>query len=183
MIEDQLTRCENPDLADVVERNIGTILKMRMVEEDQKTLQDRIADVITTFSGDMKFVYLHALLFGAWMVVNTGKVGIHPWDPYPYNLLTMAVSLEAIFLSTFVLVSQNRMGAAADKRADLDLQINLLAEHEITRLLRMTAAIGAHLGIDLSDHESDLDQLEKEVTPDEVLAEIASREKQTKQRS
>src|SRR4051812_35596284 len=96
LIEDQLSRCHNPELADVVERNIGTILRMRMKEEDQKTLQDRIADAITSFSGDMKFVYIHAVLFAGWMIVNTGALGIHPWDPYPYNLLTMTVSLEAI---------------------------------------------------------------------------------------
>jgi uncharacterized membrane protein len=180
LIESQLDRCENPDLADVVERNISTILKLRLKEEAQKTTQDRIADAITTFSGDMKFVYLHAILFAGWMLVNTGKFGIHPWDPYPYNLLTMTVSLEAIFLSTFVLVSQNRMGAAADKRADLDLQINLLAEHEITRLLILTNAIATKLGVDTDEKASDLDQLEREVTPDEVLKEIAAREKQSR---
>jgi uncharacterized membrane protein len=177
MIEAQLERCENPALADVIEKNIGTILRLRMKDEDSKTVQDRIADAITNFSGSLSFVYLHALFFAAWIIVNVVK-GKNGFDPYPFNFLTMTVSLEAIFLSTFVLVSQNRMGAAADKRADLDLQINLLAEHEITRLLVLTDAIAQKLGV--TECTDDFRDLERDVSPDEVLQEIAKREKQSK---
>ena len=104
--------------------------------EDQEALSI-LADAITSLSGSMLFVYLHILWFGAWLLVNTGHMGIKPFDPFPYGLLTMIVSLEAIFLSTFVLISQNRFSDAADRRAELSLQIGLLAEHEITRVLQM----------------------------------------------
>ena len=84
-------------------------------------LQDRIADVITSFSGRMIFVYVHVVWFGAWILLNTGSLGVQPFDPYPYGLLTMMVSLEAIFLSTFVLISQNRFSREAEHRANLDM--------------------------------------------------------------
>jgi uncharacterized membrane protein len=175
LVEEQLERCKNPNLADIVERNIGTILSMRLKQDRSRRLQDKIADSITDFSGSMAFVYMHAALFALWILWNVGMIGLKPFDPYPFNFLTMTVSLEAIFLSTFVLVSQNRMGAAQDKRADLDLQINLLAEHEITKLLILNEAIAKKIGVDMEGY-GDLTDLEQEVTPEVVLKEIADRE-------
>lgn len=92
------------------------------------SLQDRIADVITSFSGSMLFVWLHVAVFGAWILYNMTPAA---FDPFPYGLLTMWVSLEAIFLATFVLISQNRQGEIADKRAELDYKINVKAEHKV----------------------------------------------------
>jgi len=95
----------------------------------------------------MLFVYLHLAIFGFWIVANLGWVpGVPKWDE-SFVVLAMMASVEAIFLSTFVLISQNRMAAAADKRADVDLQISLLAEHEITKLATLVAAIAAHVGV------------------------------------
>ena len=91
--------------------------------------QDRIADAITAFAGTMTFVYLHALWFAVWIVCNEGAFGRGAvWDPYPFGLLTMIVSLEAIFLSTFVMVSQNRQAARENIRADLDFETNVRSE-------------------------------------------------------
>ncbi|MFF4250094.1 DUF1003 domain-containing protein [Streptomyces sp. NPDC001663] len=91
--------------------------------------QDRIADAITAFAGTMAFVYLHALWFTVWIVCNEGAFGKGAvWDPYPFGLLTMIVSLEAIFLSTFVMVSQNRQAARENVRADLDFETNVRSE-------------------------------------------------------
>ncbi|MFF7986485.1 DUF1003 domain-containing protein [Streptomyces sp. NPDC007901] len=91
--------------------------------------QDRIADAITAFAGTMTFVYLHALWFTVWIVCNEGVFGEGAiWDPYPFGLLTMIVSLEAIFLSTFVMVSQNRQAARENVRADLDFETNVRSE-------------------------------------------------------
>jgi uncharacterized membrane protein len=97
---------DNPALSKVIERNIRTIIHLRLAAAGERSLQDRIADVITSFSGRMMFVYVHIFWFGAWILLNTGNFGIRPFDPYPYGLLTMVVSLEAIFLSTFVLISR-----------------------------------------------------------------------------
>jgi uncharacterized membrane protein len=161
----------NPAVAKVVDKNIRTMLELHRTEEREKSLQDRAADALTAFSGSMLFVYLHTIWFGGWIFLNMGWLGITPFDPFPFGLLTLIVSLEAIFLSTFVLISQNRAGAVADKRADLDLQIDLLGEHEITRLLVMVASIVDHLGIETAG-PSELGELERDVTPKELLDEI-----------
>jgi uncharacterized membrane protein len=162
---------DNPALSKVIERNIRTIIHLRTKATHERNLQDRIADVITTFSGQMIFAYVHLIWFGLWILLNTGKFGVPVFDPFPYGLLTMVVSLEAIFLSTFVLISQNRLAAETERRADLDLHIGLLTEHELTRVLQMLDAIQEKLGI-VDHHESDLADLEMETKPEDVLAEI-----------
>jgi len=162
---------DHPLLSDVIERNIQNQVRLRSEAVSHRTFQERMADVITAFSGNMSFLYLHALWFGLWVLLNIGWFGIRPFDPFPYSLLTMIVSLEAIFLSTFVLISQNRSGAEADRRTDLALHVGLLTEHEVTRALRMLDAIQEQLGV-ANDPESDLAQLELETKPEDVLAEI-----------
>ncbi|HUQ72769.1 MAG TPA: DUF1003 domain-containing protein [Planctomycetaceae bacterium] len=134
-----------------------------------------MADAVTAFSGSMWFVYLHVIWFGGWLLWNAGWGSSDPFDPYPFGMLTTIVSLEAIFLSTFVLITQNRQAKVADRREDLDLQINLLAEHEITRLLRLTDAIAAHLGVDAGD-AADLPELKQDVRPDQVLEKLNAAE-------
>jgi uncharacterized membrane protein len=175
--EEQLFRCRNPLLADVVERNIDTIIQIRRERERTKTLQDRVADRITAFSGSMPFFYLHVLWFAVWMAINLRWTPLQAFDPFPFGLLTMVVSLEAIFLSTFVLVSQNRMGVVADQRADLDLQINLLAEHEITRILKLVDAMADRMGVN-PDRDRETDELEQDVSPQVLLQEIEERERE-----
>ena len=162
---------DNPALSKVIERNIRTIIHLRTKAARERTLQSRIADAITSFSGRMVFAYVHIVWFGIWILLNTGRFGIRPFDPFPYGLLTMVVSLEAIFLSTFVLISQNRMGEETERRADLDLHIGLLTEHELTRVLQMLDAIQDKLNI-LDHANSDLADLEMETKPEDVLAEI-----------
>jgi uncharacterized membrane protein len=162
---------DNPALSDVVERNIRTILRMRAQSALDRSLQDRIADRITGLSGRMSFVYLHVAWFSAWLLLNTGAFGLKPFDPFPYGLLTLIVSLEAIFLSTIVLISQNRQGEESDRRADLDLHIGLLNEAELTRALKMLHAIHEKLGIPCDDAE-ELADLELRTDPEDVMAEI-----------
>jgi uncharacterized membrane protein len=162
---------DNPALSKVIERNIRTIINLRLKAARERSLQDRIAHTITSFSGRMSFVYLHIIWFGLWILLNTGNVGMRPFDPFPYGLLTLVVSLESIFLSTFVLVSQNRLGEEIERRADLDLHIGLLTEHELTRVLQMLDAIQHKMGIE-NDEASELADLEMETKPEDVLAEI-----------
>lgn len=162
---------KNDKLAKIVEQNIHTIIDNRERAASQRTGEERIADIITDFSGRMFFVYFHIVWFGAWIFINLGFFGIEPFDPYPFGLLTMIVSLEAIFLSTFVLISQNRLSAEADRRADLDLQISLLTEHELTRVLNMLDAIQNKMGIE-EGPDQELLELEKDIHPEDVLDEI-----------
>jgi uncharacterized membrane protein len=168
---DQQYNTNNPALSNVLEQNIRTILRLRLQADRERKLQDRIADTITNFSGQLTFVYVHILWFGGWILANTGSLGVKPFDPFPYGLLTMVVSLEAIFLSTFVLISQNRLGEEAENRANLNLQIALLTENEVTRVLQMLDAIQDKMGIE-NDHDKTLLDLEKDIRPEDVLAEI-----------
>ncbi|MEU6257225.1 DUF1003 domain-containing protein [Streptomyces sp. NPDC047043] len=115
--------------------------------------QDRIADAITAFAGTMAFVYLHALWFTVWIVCNEGAFGKGAvWDPYPFGLLTMIVSLEAIFLSTFVMVSQNRQAARENVRADLDFETNVRSEVWAVHM-------GRALGVDAVEVERRVQEL------------------------
>jgi uncharacterized membrane protein len=169
---------DNPALSTIIERNIRTIIDLRLQAARTRSLQDRMADAVTSLSGRMVFVYVHILWFGVWILLNTGRVGVHSFDPFPYGLLTMIVSLEAIFLSTFVLISQNRLSEEAERRADLDLHIGLLTEHELTRVLQMLDAIQDKMGI-VDHEESELADLEMETRPEDVLAEIARLQQRT----
>lgn len=162
---------DNPALSKVIERNIRTIIDLRQQAADGRSRHDSIADAITFFSGHLVFVYLHIIWFGIWILLNTGWLGLHAFDPFPYGLLTMVVSLEAIFLSTFVLISQNRMSQEIEHRADLDLHIGLLTEHELTRALQMLDVIQDRMGIE-NHEDSELADLEMETRPEDVLAEI-----------
>jgi uncharacterized membrane protein len=158
-------------LAKINEQNIHTIVDIRQATANRRTREERLADIITDLSGRMYFIYFHAIWFAIWIVVNLGWFGFKPFDPFPFGLLTMIVSLEAIFLATFVLISQNRMGAEADRRADLDLQMNLLTEHELTRALKMLDEIQDKLGIE-NDADLELTDLEKNVHPQDVMKEL-----------
>lgn len=134
--------------ADPVARNIEEIVKLGQRDRLAMTFSDRIADWMTAFSGSMVYVWLHVAWFGAWIVSNIGLFGLPKFDPFPFGLLTMIVSLEAIFLSTFVLISQNRQALQADRRQKVNMQIDILAEQEVTRLVRMVAEIQDHLGME-----------------------------------
>jgi uncharacterized membrane protein len=167
-------RRHSPRLAGVVERNIRAILARRQMEERQKPGSARIADAITRFTGSMVFVYIHLVLFGAWITINLGWTPVPRFDP-SFVILAMAASVEAIFLSTFVLISQNRMQAMADKRADLDLQVSLLAEHEITQLVALVTEMALKMGIDAA-RDPELDELAQDVAPEKVLDEMEHHE-------
>jgi uncharacterized membrane protein len=123
----------------------------------------------------MLFVYVHLALYGAWIVVNLGVVpGVPTFDP-SFVVLAMVASVEAIFLSTFVLISQNRMAAAADKRADLDLHISLLTEHELTKLVELVTALAAKAGV-RADADPEIAEIKKDVAPEAVLDEIETKQ-------
>src|SRR5918999_4040445 len=166
----------SPGLARVVERNTQALFSHRREQEGSRTRQERIADAITRFTGSLRFVYIHLVLFGAWIIINLGWIpGIPQFDP-SFVVLAMVASVEAIFLSTFVLISQNRMAALADRRADLDLQISLLAEHEITRLIMLVTAIAERLELDAAQNP-ELSELSQDVAPEKVIEKMEAHER------
>jgi uncharacterized membrane protein len=156
-------------LSTVLERNIQALKERREQDEIRSTAEERIADAITRFTGSMRFVYLHLVIYGGWIAWNL-MPGIPHFDP-TFVVLAMAASVEAIFLSTFVLISQNRAQAATDKRDDLDLHINLLAEHELTRLVEIVSAIAQKLEV-RTGAEQEVAEITKDVAPEVVLKEI-----------
>jgi uncharacterized membrane protein len=160
-----------PPVAKVVDRNIAALMRRRREKTQAASLQDRAADAITAFVGSMKFVYLHLLLYGGWILANLGWLPpLRPFDP-TFVVLAMVASVEAIFISTFVLISQNRMAALADQRADLDLQISLLGEHEITKIVSLVAEIAQRMDIPAAN-DPELAELRRNVSPEHVLDRI-----------
>lgn len=163
---------EPPGLAQALERNIEALTERRRREAREARFEERLADAITRFAGSMPFVYLHLAVFGAWVAINLGLIPMVPRFDKTFVILATFASVEAIFLSTFVLISQNRAAAAADERANLDLQVSLLAEHEVTRLMKLTSAIAAKLGVS-DGMDAELKELQRDVAPEAVLDKLA----------
>jgi uncharacterized membrane protein len=174
-------RVPQSSMAQVVERNIEALLARRKDELEQQGLQERTAGAITSFVGSMRFVYIHVLFFGSWIAINLGWLPVPKFDP-TFVVLAMVASVEAIFLSTFVLITQNRMQAAAERRAELELQINLLAEHEITRLISMVTELSKRMGIEAAN-DPELKELAQDVHPEKVLDKIEEHEKKAVEQS
>lgn len=155
-------------MSPTLSRNIEAIYERRRFKAASASTEERAAAAISKFAGSMLFVYIHLVLFGGWIVINVGLVPIMPaWDA-SLVVLAMIASVEAIFLSTFVLINQNRMAAEDDTRSDLDLQINLLNEHETTRLVSLVDAIAHHLGVEVV-HKDEVEEMKRDVAPEDVL--------------
>jgi len=164
-------------MAQVVERNIRALLARRQAEEESLNWQGRVAEVITRFTGSMLFVWLHLIVYGLWIAINLGAIPFLPrFDP-TFVILAMEASVEAIFLSTFILITQNRMIAQADRRADLNLQISLLAEHEVTRLITLVTEIAQRMNVEAS-RNPELAELSKDVVPEKVLETMEESERE-----
>lgn len=138
---------------------------------------ERLADAITAFFGSISFAVLHIVWFTAWILINTGQVDqLVAFDPYPFGLLTMIVSLEAIFLSVFVLISQNRESQITDMRSEIDFHINMQAEQEVTKLIHMVGEIYDHLGL-AKKPDKELEEMKKSLDPDKIADEIEKEDK------
>jgi uncharacterized membrane protein len=155
-------------------KNIEVVAELERAANAKRNRTDRIADAISNFVGSMLFVYLHVAWFAAWIILNTAP---EPWhfDPYPF---TFIVSLEAIFLSTFILISQNHEDLLARRRNHLDLQINLLSEQENSQVLKMLSSIERHLKMDV---DSEAEALKKSVCPEEIVSQIEEAIESSKQ--
>ncbi len=131
-----------------VEENVQAIKRWERAILRARSKAEQVSDWIACTAGSGAVLVLHVLWFGAWVTVNSGMVRrIRPFDPFPFPFLTMTVSLEAIFLALIVLASQNRLSRQADKRSHLDLQIDLLAEREMTAVLQLLQDIAGHLKV------------------------------------
>jgi uncharacterized membrane protein len=129
--------------------HIDSIVRQEEQELEQRSVAERFADAVGMFAGSPFFIVLHLALITAWLLINSGKIPlIRPFDPYPFSLFAMIVAVEAVFLSSFILMRQNRMMRRGERRNHLNLQIDLLAEKEITKLIQMTRAICGKMGLE-----------------------------------
>jgi uncharacterized membrane protein len=157
---------------ELTERNVRAIAALEDEAQAQRSTAAKIVGRVTAFCGTIEFAALHVLLFSGWIALNSWP-GLRPLDPFPFTFLTLMVSLEAIFLSTFILITQNEEARLTDRRNALDLQINLLTEQENTKMLHILERIAERVGADVSDDPT-IAVLEQATRP-QVLAEQIDR--------
>lgn len=158
-----------PNLHEWTKRNVEAIAQLEA--DAAKAWSHPVADAVTRFWGSMPSVVVHLGVFALWLLANTSLPEARRFDPFPFPLLAMLVALEALIVALFILLSENRQRVLDERRSSLDLQINLLAEQENTRMLQLLSAIAQRVGIDVAapDHAV---ALEQNMRPEEVLAQI-----------
>ena len=145
-----------PGQEDPVVHNIRTMVELERKALDDRTPIDRLTHAVARVAGSMPFIVFHAIGFAAWIVLNTTRLA---FDAFPYSLLNLVVALEAVFLTSMVLMTQNHMTRLADRRAQLDLQVNLLAEQELTAMLQMLHGLCTHAGVHVAIRDERVQQL------------------------
>jgi uncharacterized membrane protein len=141
-------------LRDQLRRDHEMVDSLKERQDRKRSPSEKLADWMTITLGGMPFLMTNVVWFAVWIVLNADIIpGLEPFDPFPFGLLTMIVSLEAIILAIFVLISQNRAAKVADLRAEMDLQVDMLAERELTKLLGVVSAIAEKQGIELARDE------------------------------
>jgi uncharacterized membrane protein len=147
------------ELSKDIDHRRRVIRSLRAKEDEKRSFSERIVDKISDISGSVIFLVINVVFFITWIVFNTNVIpGVEPFDPYPFGFLTMAVSLEAIILSILVLISQNRAAKIGELREEIDLQIDILTEEELTKLLHMVALLLEKQGID-NGHDEELKEM------------------------
>lgn len=159
------------ETASTTSRNIAAICELEKKALARRSFAARFGDAIAVQAGRPWFILLHAAWFGVWIALNVGVRAKSGFDPFPFPLLTMLVSLESIFLSLFILMSQNRSGLQADQRNHLDLQINLLAEDENTKILQMLQALCEYHKLPIG-RDPEVDAMMKKTEIHEVVSEL-----------
>jgi uncharacterized membrane protein len=158
------------DATEITRENVRTMRRLEDLAMRERTFADRVANFIAAFCGSMTFVWCHVALFAGWLAWNSWP-GLRHFDPYPFTFLTLCVSLEAIFLSSFILISQNYEMRVTERRNRLDLQIDLLAEQENTKMLQLLERIARRVGA--STHEDpELRALEQATRPETLAKQI-----------
>ncbi|UAJ11211.1 DUF1003 domain-containing protein [Glacieibacterium megasporae] len=167
---------EEHGLSAALARNIEAVARRRAEDAANLSFDVRLATGIGRRIGRMSFVYLHILFYGTWTLLQYGVVGhVTGFDP-ALALMGSIASAEAIFLSLFILIAQNILTAADNRRDDLALQVSLLAEHEVTQLIKLTRAVAEKLGIDTTADHGEIADLQDDVAPERVLDQIAGTE-------
>ena len=156
--------------ADITAQNVETVVKLEEAAKAKRSRSDRVADAITAFCGSISFVWAHVLWFGGWVALNMMPQFRH-FDPFPFAFLTLVVSLEAIFLSTFILISENRQSRVNERRNHLDLQIDLLSEQENTKMIELLVRIAEKVGVSVRQ-DAEVRALKQATHPDQLVEQI-----------
>ena len=163
----------NRNMPSAAMESIEAIARLEQEFLQRRTLWNRMVDGIADFTGSVAFVLIHVVLFALWILVNTGSLKfVRPFDPYPFVLLGMGVSCEAVLLSTFVLMKQNRMSVRSERRDHLHLQIALLTEKEITKVLQALQHISEHQGYREVTEDREVRELSENTAVDTLAHEL-----------
>jgi uncharacterized membrane protein len=158
-------------------RNIESILSLEQEDREDLSLLHRVSHAVGWFVGTIYFALSQCVAILGWVLLNAGPIRLpHPFDPYPFPLLSVGLAMEAVLLTSFVLIRQNAIDRLSERRNHLDLQINMLAEEEVTTILNLLRGVAAKLDIDLSDHQESEEQA-KETPVENIAKDLRSREK------
>jgi uncharacterized membrane protein len=166
-----MPRANEASTAKIHETNIEKVVQLEAEQEKQIPSANRISEAIARFAGTNAFVLVHLICVGIWIALNSGVV-IEPFDPYPFVFLGVLLALEAVLLTSFVLIRQNRMSQMADHRAHLDLQINLLAEKETTKVIQLLQRMSREMGIEHSVTDQETKELSKDTEVEDVARDL-----------
>jgi uncharacterized membrane protein len=161
---------ESHTVAELTRRNVAVVAEMQRAAEASRTTGERVADRFATVVGSWPFIIGQSVVLAIWVILNLLAWTRH-WDPYPFILLNLALSFQAAYASPIIMMSQNRQGRLAERRNQLDLQINLLAEQETTKILRLLQKICVNSGIEIDENDG-TEALAEETHPEELAREI-----------
>src|ERR1700674_4335685 len=156
--------------------HIDSIVRQEEEALERRSSSERLADSVGVFAGSLPFVVLHLVLVIAWLLVNSGQISrIRPFDPWPFSLLGVIVAVEAVILSSFILMRQKRMMRRGERRDHLNLQVDLLAEKEITKLLQMVRAICGQMGLQNITTDKDIRELSQNTSIESLSRSLEDR--------
>ena len=171
----------SPALSPTAKKNVETIAQVEQQLVGRRTRMDRVGDAIARFFGTLRFIIAHVLFFTGWFAVNLGLLaGVQPFDPYPFPFLGLIVGIEFIFLTTFVLMNQTLQSRREEQWAHLNLQLAMLAEHEVTKNMQMLHLICKHLGLEEPTGDNEVKELVQATPVTTLVEEIAQKLGETK---
>ena len=166
----------------VARSNIEAIMHIEQDFLQQRSFGDRLSDIVSGLAGSIGFIIAHIGILAAWILINLGMIpGLPVFDRFPFGLLSLVVGIEAIFLSTFVLMSQNRQNHQADHWAHLDLQIGLLAEQETAKILHLVTSICRELGLEKQIQDGELGEMIGKKSVGELAEKLAENLEKTRE--
>ena len=153
-----------------VRDHVDTVAKHEKEFLEDRSAADRVGDSVASFAGSLAFIAVHLLWIGTWLLINMGFVPAFPsFDPQPFPILAIAVAVEAVFLASFILMRQNRMTKRVDQRDHLMLQLTILVEQEVTKVLQIQRKIAGHMGLEDVIHDESAKALSKATSVDHVV--------------